>query len=85
MSLGEEKVEGQKTLEICWNTPTLSNLDTCTNQCELEVQRIIHLLNIANKLPEVFTSSKKVVKSYILATNAPSRVEILYQPQLSRN
>ena len=57
--------------EITWNVSTLFNFDTCTNQCELKVQRIIHLQGIANKLPNVFTNSKKIVKSHI-----PARIEV---------
>ena len=55
--------------EITWNVLTLSHLDPRTNQCELEVQRIIHLQGIANQLPDVFTDNKKIVKSHILAVN----------------
>ena len=62
--------------EITWNNPKLPHFDPGTNQCELEVQRIIHLQNIANQLPDVFTSSEKVVKSHIPAANAPFRIEI---------
>ena len=35
-----------------------------------------HLQNIANQLPDVFTSSEKVVKSHIPAANALFRIEI---------
>ena len=55
--------------EITWNVLTLSHLDPRTNQCELEVQRIIHLQGIANQLSDVFTDNKKIVKSHILAVN----------------
>ena len=47
----------------------LSHLDPRTNQCELEVQRIIHLQGIANQLSDVFTDNKKIVKSHIPAAN----------------
>jgi len=30
---------------IGWNELSLSRLDSCTKECELEVQRIIHLQN----------------------------------------
>ena len=40
--------------EIAWNASLLSHLDPRTNQCELEVQKIIHLQNIANQLPNAF-------------------------------
>ena len=62
--------------EITWNVSTLSHLDPRTNQCELEVQRIIHLQGIANQLPNVLSDNKKIVKSHISATNAPARIEI---------
>ena len=62
--------------EITWNNPKLSHFDPRTNQCELEVQRIIHLQNIANQLLDVFTSIDIAIKSHIPAANAPSRIEI---------
>jgi len=54
----------------------LFHLDPRTNQCEPEIQKIIHLQNIANQLPAIFTTNKKMVKSHILAVNALSRIEI---------
>ena len=62
--------------EITWNVLTLSHLDHRTIQCELEVQRIIHLQGIANELPDVFTDNKKIVKSHISAANTPARIEV---------
>ena len=44
---GESIPEGRH--EITWNASTLSHLDQRTNQCELKVQMIIHLQNIANQ------------------------------------
>ena len=41
--LGGEKSLPEARHEITWNVLTLSHLDFCTNQCKLEVQRIIHL------------------------------------------
>ena len=41
--LGGEKLIPEERREITWNASTLSHFDPCTNQCELEVQRIIHL------------------------------------------
>ena len=61
--------------EITWNVSTLSYLDPCTNQCELEVQRIIHLHGIANQLLDVFIDNKKIVKSHIPAANTPAQIE----------
>ena len=36
----------------------------------------MHLQAIANQLPDAFTDTKKVTKSYIPAANAPARIEI---------
>ena len=55
----------------------MSHFDPCTNQCELEVQKIIHLKNFANQLPYAFIDTKKVTKSHILAVNAPTRIDVL--------
>ena len=63
--------------EITWNVLMLSHLDSRTNQCELEVQRIIHLQGIANQLPDIFINNKKIVKSHILVANTPVRIEVL--------
>ena len=55
----------------------MSHFDPCTNQCELKVQRIIHLQNLANQLSNGFMDTKKVTKSHILFANAPARIDIL--------
>ena len=52
------------------------HLDPHTKQSESEVQKIIHLQKIANQLPNAFTDTKRVTKSYISAVNAPARIEI---------
>jgi hypothetical protein len=39
----ERKVSAEAWQEITWNNPKLSHFDPRTNQCELEVQKIIHL------------------------------------------
>ncbi|KAL0294256.1 UNVERIFIED_CONTAM: Retrovirus-related Pol polyprotein from transposon RE1 [Sesamum angustifolium] len=54
----------------------MSFLDPRTNDSELEVQRIIHLQNVANRLPDAFIDTKKVTKSHILAENVPARLEV---------
>ena len=41
--LGGEKSVPEERREITWNASTMSHFDFCKNQCELEVQRIIHL------------------------------------------
>ena len=55
----------------------MSHLDPRTNQCELEVQRIIHLQNLANQLPDAFIDTKKVTKSHIPAANTPTWIDVL--------
>ena len=54
----------------------MSYFDPCTNQCELEVQRIIRLQNLANQLPDAFIDTKKVTKSHILDANALTQIDI---------
>ena len=75
--LGGEKLIPEERREITWNASTLSHFDPRTNQCELEVQRIIHLQNLANQLPYAFVDAKKVTKLYIPAVNAPAQIEVL--------
>ena len=75
-SLGEEKYKVVKAQEISWNTPTLSIHDTHTSQCELEVQRIIHLQNVANQLPDNFVDTQRVTKSHVPAANIPARLDV---------
>ncbi|XP_057248922.1 uncharacterized protein LOC130590486 [Beta vulgaris subsp. vulgaris] len=74
-TLGGDKA-GPCWNEISWNAKNLSYIDQRSNMCEQEVQKIIHLQNIANQLPDAFTDSKGVIKSHIPAVNAPARVEI---------
>ena len=62
--------------EITWCTPSLLHLDPPTNQRELEVQKIVHLHNLANQLPDAFTYTRRVTKSCIPAENIPSRVDV---------
>ena len=54
----------------------MTHLDPCTNQCELELQRIIHLQNLANQLPDTFIDTKKVTKSYIPTANTAARIDV---------
>ena len=54
----------------------MTHLNPRTNQCELKVQRIIHLQNLANQLPNAFIDTKKVTKSYIPAANTPTRIDV---------
>ena len=55
----------------------MTHLNSHTNQCELKVQRIIHLKNLANQLPNAFIDTKKVTKSHIPVTNTSTRIDVL--------
>ena len=61
--------------EIIWNASSMSHLDPHTIQCDKEVQRITHLQKIASQLPDAFTDTTKVTKSYISAANTPTKEE----------
>ena len=54
----------------------MSHLDPRTNQCDKEVQKITHLQKISNQLPDAFTNTAKVTKSYIPGANTPVRINI---------
>ena len=73
--LGGEKSIPEERKEITWKASILSHFDPRKNQCELEVQMIIYLQNLANQLPDAFVDVKKVTKSHIPAVNAPARIE----------
>ena len=74
--LGGEKSVPEERREITWNASVMFHFDPCTNQNELEVQRIIHLQNFANKLPDSFIDTKKVTKSHVLAANTTTRINV---------
>nr|CAN82459.1 hypothetical protein VITISV_010031 [Vitis vinifera] len=55
----------------------MTHLDPRTSQCELEVQRIIYLQNLANQLPDAFIDTKKVTKSHIPTANTLTWIDVL--------
>ncbi|KAL0343023.1 UNVERIFIED_CONTAM: hypothetical protein Sangu_1189700 [Sesamum angustifolium] len=65
-----------KRKDIAWNATSMSFLDLRTNDSELEVQQIIHLQNVRNRLPDAFIDTKRVTKSHIPAKNIPVRLEV---------
>ncbi len=75
-TLGNEKSVPEARQEITWKNKALSQFDPRTKECNLEVQKIIHLQSVANQLPDVFTDTKGVVKSYIPAVNVPARIVV---------
>ena len=74
---GGRKVDSRRTtrnyLECIYNV----SFDPCINQCELEVQRIIHFQNIVNQFLDAFIGTKKVTKSHIPAANALAWFDVL--------
>ena len=54
----------------------MTHLDPCTNQCELEVQNIIHLQELTNQLPDVFIDAKKVIKSFLPTETIPMQIDV---------
>nr|CAD39881.2 OSJNBb0067G11.4 [Oryza sativa Japonica Group]CAE05263.2 OSJNBb0115I09.25 [Oryza sativa Japonica Group] len=62
--------------DIIWNATGMQSLDPRNSEAELEVQRIINLQNLANKLLDAFTDYKGMTRSHIPAVNAPERVEV---------
>ena len=58
LSLGGEKIKTNERREITWYASSLSHLDSRTNQSGLEVQKIIHLQDIANQIPDAFSDSR---------------------------
>ncbi|KAL0316102.1 UNVERIFIED_CONTAM: hypothetical protein Sradi_5488400 [Sesamum radiatum] len=68
---GEDKEIKRK--DIAWNATSMSFLDPRTNDSELEVQRIIHLQSVANRLPDAFIDTKKR-KEHIVSVNHDANV-----------
>ncbi|KAL0319974.1 UNVERIFIED_CONTAM: hypothetical protein Sradi_5258900 [Sesamum radiatum] len=54
----------------------MSFIEPRTNDSELEVQWIIHLQSVANRIPDALRDTKRVTKSHILAQNVPTRLEV---------
>ena len=77
--LGGEEPVPEEQREIIWSALTLTHLDPHTNQCKLEVQRVIHLQNLESQLQDAFIDTKKVTKSYIPAANTPTRIDVLVE------
>ena len=74
--LGGEESVPEEQCKIIWNAMTLTHLDPHTNQCKLEVQRVIHLQNLESQLQDAFIDTKKVTKSYIPAANTPAQIDV---------
>lgn len=62
--------------ELAWKT-SLTYLDPQRSINELEVQKIMHLQQIANQLFDSFVDSCKVTKLHIPSIDAHTRIEVL--------
>ncbi|XP_034203609.1 uncharacterized protein LOC117618094 [Prunus dulcis] len=71
-----EKIVPEEHRELGWNISIMSHLDPRTTQSENEVQKIVHLQQIANQMPKAFTDIGKVTKSHIPEANTPARIDI---------
>ena len=74
--LGGGKPLPKEWRKITWHESTLTHLDPPTKQSEQEVQKIIHLQDLANRLPDAFVDSAKVTKSHISTANVLLLIEI---------
>ena len=54
----------------------MSHFDPRTNQCELEVQRIIRLKTFTTQLLDAFIDTKKVIKSHNPTANALTWIDV---------
>ena len=54
----------------------MPHFDHHTNKCELEVQRIIYLQNLANQFLDALTDTNKMTKSHNPAANALARISV---------
>ena len=72
---GEDPISKEQR-EIIWNALTLNHLDPCSNKCKLEVQKIIHLQGLANKLTNSFIDAKKMTKSFSLIKNILVQINV---------
>jgi hypothetical protein len=70
-ALGGEFKYHTECSKINWDAIDTQKEDPQTKESDLQVQRIINLKNVANNLPDPFTVSKNVTKSYIPARNVP--------------
>ncbi|KAL0367362.1 UNVERIFIED_CONTAM: hypothetical protein Sradi_3626300 [Sesamum radiatum] len=52
------------------------DIDPRMNDSELEIQRIIHLQSVANRLSDALIDTKKVTESHIPAENVPTPLEV---------
>nr|GEZ15803.1 hypothetical protein [Tanacetum cinerariifolium] len=74
LPLRGEKKNHEK--DVSWSEPSLLYRDPYTKQSETKVRKKTHMKEIENRLPDAFTNTKIITKSYIPAVIGPTRVEI---------
>ncbi|XP_070028629.1 uncharacterized protein [Nicotiana sylvestris] len=79
--LGGEKKEIKR--EIVWKVSSFSQFNPRTPIGNQEVQKIIHLQNIANQISNAFTNLKRITKSHIPVKNVPIRIDVPVGPSTS--
>jgi hypothetical protein len=62
--------------KIVWDDKSIISSNPNTKETELQVQKILELLQIASNLPDAFTNYKCVIKSLNSAVNAPCRLKV---------
>ncbi|XP_031266476.1 uncharacterized protein LOC116124858 [Pistacia vera] len=75
-SSGKKVKPHEVRLELSWKVNSMSHLDPCTSQSEIEVERITHLQNIANQMPDAFTDAVEITRSYIPVVNTLTRIDV---------
>lgn len=49
--------------------------DPRTKQADKEVRRLLHLIEMMDKLPDAFNDVANVTRSYVEAANVPARIQ----------
>lgn len=75
MALGGGNDPKLECWELSWPDSSLHNVDPRTKQFEQDIQRIIDLQSLIDKLPDSFMDHKEVTESHVLMVNAHERVE----------
>ena len=75
-SKASKKEKHKKTDILSWRENDLTHLDPRTLECEKEVQCIIHLQEIANRLPDAFNDAAKIIKSHIPTVNTLAQIYV---------
>lgn len=66
----------QENPKLKWQTEQLMWTDPRTKQSDEEVQRILHLTQLVENIPDAFSNPTAVTKSHIEAVNTPARLKL---------